>query len=388
MRGRLPIILTITLLTASLPGSAIAAEAPWTPVTPALPRVENLGLAGLSDVTAVSPTDVWAVGSGWNNVDEPLIEHWTGAGWEPVKEPSVPNFQYTLSAVDAVSARDVWAVGSGMGAPVPNFRFVPVITHFDGSTWSLVPTPALAPLSAEALTGMDMVSATDGWAVGWRSGSNLNVTQPLVLRWRNGRWVSVRLPEIAGDHVLLQHVHARTADDVWAVGYADDSALVMHFDGARWSRVAVPHGGAANSGDDLRAVTAVSAGEVWAAGFTCGLEVDDIRCRPLVLRLSGGVWQVVPTAGDRDKFLLGVVARASDDVWVVGYDQPPGVQDANYVEHWDGQRFETVPADAGPLAVRGGLASALSAVTRIPGTEELWAVGWQDGNVPQVIRHG
>jgi hypothetical protein len=387
MRSRLPIILAIALLAASLPASAAAAEVPWTPVTPTLLRVENFGFAGLSDVAAASATDVWAVGSGWSNVDEPLIEHWTGAGWDPVEEPSVPNFQYTLSGADAVSARDVWAVGSGMGAPMPDFHYVPVIAHYDGTTWSLVPAPAPPPLSVYALTGIDMVSATDGWAVGWQAGTNVNMTQPLVMRWRNGRWVTVRLPDVGGDHVMLHHVYAGAGDDVWAVGAEEDSALVMHFDGTRWRRITVPHGGVAGAANDLRAVTVVSTGEVWAVGYACG-PFGTVTCQPLILHLSGGRWQVVPTAGDRDKFLLDVVARSSNDVWVVGYNEPSGVQDANYVEHWDGQRFATVPADAGSLAVRGGLASALTAVTRIPGTAELWAVGWQDGNIPQVIRHG
>ncbi|MFL6118002.1 MAG: hypothetical protein ACJ73U_00095 [Actinophytocola sp.] len=300
----------------------------------------------------------------------------------------MPNFQYTLSAVDAVSARDVWAVGSGMGAPDPDFHYVPVIAHYDGTTWSFVPAPAPPATSVYALTDIDMISATDGWAVGWQGRLSVGATQPLVMRWRNGRWVTVTLPDVGGDFTMLHHVYARAGDDVWAVGYENDSALVLHFDGTRWSRIAVPHGGAAGESNDLRAVTAVSAGEVWAVGFTCLPGGGGGECQPLILHLAGGSWQVVPTAGDRGTYLLDVVARESNDVWVVGYDQPVGVQDTNYVEHWDGQRFTTVPVDARSLAVRGGLASALAAVTRIPDTAELWAVGWQDVDVPQVIRHG
>jgi hypothetical protein len=162
----------------------------------------------------------------------------------------------------------------------------------------------------------------------------------------------------------------------------------MHFDGVRWSRIGVPQGGVADADIRLRAVTAVSANEVWVVGDACVTVVNSLACQPLILRLSGGVWRVVPTAGDRGTNLVGVVARSSNDVWMVGYDIPPGGQEANYVEHWDGQRLVTVPTDGGSFSTRGDLASALEAVTRIPGTAELWAVGWQASGVPQVIWHG
>lgn len=393
MRGRLPVVLTIALLAVPLPASATVAEAPWAPVAPALARPENLKSAGLSDVAAVSPTDIWAVGGGWSDIEETLIEHWTGAGWQRVKEPSVPNFHYDLWAVDAVSARDVWAVGDG-STPEQWPRATAVIAHYDGTSWSVVPAPvppssnSAVLANSDTLSGVDMLSATDGWAVGWRDtwfDTGETTEQPLVMRWQNGQWVRAGLPDI--DDGMFEHVYARADNDVWAVGSSGRSALVMHFDGVRWSRIGVPHGGVADAVNGLRAVTAVSAGEVWAVGSACVQLDEGTACQPLILRLSGGVWRVVPTAGDSGTNLVGVVARSSDDVWMVGYDLPAGGQEANYAEHWDGQRFTTVPADAGSVSTRGDLASALEAVTRIPGTAELWAVGWQAGN-PQVIRHG
>jgi hypothetical protein len=389
MRGRLPVILTIALLAASLPARATAAEAPWTPVTPALGLPEGLKSAGLFDVAAVSPADVWAVGGGRSDTAQTLIEHWTGTGWQRVPEPSVPNFQYDLWAVDAVSAGDVWAVGDGSTPEAWPFSTA-VIAHYDGTAWSLVPAPAPPSnpdvfATSDVLFDVGMLSATDGWAVGWHTAwfdTGETTVRPLVLRWQNGQWVRMSLPDI--DDGMLEHVYARAANDVWAVGSSWDSPLVMHFDGTRWSRVEVPGSGVAGAWNKLRAVTAVSANEVWAVGDACVSLDGASACQPLILRLSGGVWRVVPKSGDRGTNLVSVVARSSDDVWMVGYDIPPGGQEANYVEHWDGQRLVRVPAVAG--STRGDLASALGAVTRIPGTAELWAVGWQAGH-PQVIRH-
>jgi hypothetical protein len=382
----------IALLAVPLPASATVAEGPWTPVVPALTRPENLKTVGLSDVAAVSPADVWAVGGGWSDSDtaQTLIAHWTGAGWQRATEPSVPDFQYDLWGADAVSAGDVWAVGDGTTTESWPLSTA-VFTHYDGTSWSLVPPPA-PPLNpdvvatSEALSDLDMLSATDGWAVGWHDtwfATGETAEQPLVMRWRNGQWVTVSLPDV--DNGRLEHVYARAANDVWAVGSSWRSSLVMHFDGVRWSRIGVPHSGVADTINTLRAVTAVSGGEVWAVGDVC-VSLDVLVCQPLILRLSDGVWRVAPTAGDHGTNLVGVVARSSNDVWMVGYDLPQGGQEANYSEHWDGQRLTTVPANAGSFSTRGDLASALEAVTRIPGTAELWAVGWQAGT-PQVIRH-
>jgi hypothetical protein len=384
-RRRLTTILAVALVAAAVPAQASAAEEPWTPVTPGPARPDDLEPAVLSDVAAVSPTDVWAVGSGWSNVEEPLITHWTGAGWTEAQEPAAPDFEYHLTGVDAVSARDVWAAGGGQSLSAPTFRAVAVTAHFDGTAWSMVPVPAPSATDSYALSDIDMVSATDGWAVGWVSGTKL--FQPLVLRWRNGRWMRALLPVISGDSVLLNNVYARAADDVWAVGRQGDVGLVLHFDGTQWTRMSVPHSGTTDAWNELRGVTAVSAGEAWAVGTSCVAgEGDDVVCQPLILRLTGGVWRVVKQAGDTGTHLVGVVARSSDDVWAVGYDAPPGVQESNHTEHWNGDRFVTVPVSTG-IAPRGGLASALEGVTRIPGTAELWAVGWRD-NGPLAIRHG
>lgn len=390
MRARLPMIFTTALLATSLPATATAVAAPWTPVTPALVRPDNLDPAQLSDVAAVSPTDVWAVGGGWRATEGPLIAHWTGAGWDPVEEPHVPDAVYTLSAVDAVSARDVWAIGNRRPSAT-DVHPAPVIAHYDDTEWSTVPVPAPPRWSYDTVTDIDMVSATDGWAVGWHVGPSTEpyLPQPLVLRWRDGRWARTVLPGAGDADARLMAVHARAGDDVWAVGMAGDSALVMHFDGTRWTRIAVPHSGVIESYNGLRAVTAVSAGEVWAVGSACVPAPNVPACQPSALRLSGGVWRSVPTSGDRGTNLTDVVVRSSDDVWAVGYEAGPlsPLQEASHVEHWDGQRFTTVPVAIGPLPTRGGLASALAAITRIPGSAELWAVGWQH-NVPLVIRHG
>ena len=94
---------------------------------------------------------------------------------------------------------------------------------------------------------------------------------------------------------------------------------------------------------------------------------------------DGTTWRVVPIVHPADAksvSLNGVAAFASNDVWAVGQQQADPEQLAQpVVEHWDGVSWRLVsglplPQDAAPS--RGGF---LSAVTRIPGTHQLLAVG-------------
>lgn len=65
----------------------------------------------LSAVTAVSATDVWAVGSFLDGRGhQALIEHWNGNRWSRVRSPATGTGT-VLHAVTAASADDVWAVG-------------------------------------------------------------------------------------------------------------------------------------------------------------------------------------------------------------------------------------------------------------------------------------
>lgn len=391
----------IALLATSLPAGAGATDTRWIPVTPALVRPEATTTVYLADVAATSPVDVWAVGNGWGDGPQPVIAHWDGGGWRHLPAPNVADFEYTLAAVDAVSPHDAWAVGSGHALPPgwDSITMTAVIAHYDGTVWSVSPTPAPPPGYSYILTNIDMLSATDGWAVGWKAAFGGPTSwQPLVMRWQDRRWVEVGLPSLPGGDVMLQGVQARAGDDAWAVGHQGNSALVMHFDGTSWNQIGVPRGGVDGAGNDLRAVAAVSARDVWAVGAACGSASDpeDLSCRPLVLHLSHGRWRVVATAGDSGTHIVDVAVRSTNDVWLIGYDNGSvGGQDANHVERWHGRGFTTVPADPGPSACPcvqlSELASALEAVTVIPGSRELWAVGWQgrdaQGSDAQVIRH-
>ncbi|HYO48276.1 MAG TPA: hypothetical protein VEW94_00385, partial [Chloroflexia bacterium] len=85
---------------------------PWTLVNVPNPRTHHY----LNDVDALAPNDIWAVGEYYdeNNYtpDTALTMHWDGTQWTIVPTPEAPaSARLTLYGVSALSPNDVWAVG-------------------------------------------------------------------------------------------------------------------------------------------------------------------------------------------------------------------------------------------------------------------------------------
>jgi hypothetical protein len=92
-----------------------------------------------------------------------VIEHWDGTSWSVVPSPNPnPQGNNSLVAIAAVNANDIWAVGHQLQGPFTE--------HFDGTKWSIVSTPnGVANLIGMTALGDGTVVAvgngTDGSAV-------------------------------------------------------------------------------------------------------------------------------------------------------------------------------------------------------------------------------
>jgi hypothetical protein len=142
----------------------------------------------LSGVTAISASDVWAVGSRGQtgDVSHLLIEHWNGRGWKivPAATPG-PGWGGEFSQVAAASPEDIWAVGSDYYA-VPNGGSLPLIEHWNGTSWQQVPAPGS---DSASFAGVAAVSATSAWEVGtYHPG---RVPQTLIAGWNGTAWALV-----------------------------------------------------------------------------------------------------------------------------------------------------------------------------------------------------
>jgi hypothetical protein len=206
----------------------------WAEVASPNPSSQANSLAGVS---ASSASDAWAVG---NTGLGTLTMHWNGTSWEHVKAPS-PGAGLggsQLSAVSDAAAANAWAVGE-YGAP--GNREKTLTLHWDGTRWAQVASPSPGtgqvhdiPLPNE-LAAVSTMSPSDAWAAGdYHTGTE---QAPLTLRWNGARWAQVASPG-ASAFTVLTGLSMVSATDGWAVG-SDNSTgtvLILHWNGATWSQ--------------------------------------------------------------------------------------------------------------------------------------------------------
>lgn len=117
----LRVFVAFTLCSAALGFSALSfAQTPspsgsWGAI--ASPNATASGSNVLEDVTCVSATDCWAVGSFFgSSAVRTLIQHWDGSSWSIVASPNMVatgnNQHNQLVAVTCSSASDCWAVST------------------------------------------------------------------------------------------------------------------------------------------------------------------------------------------------------------------------------------------------------------------------------------
>jgi hypothetical protein len=116
----------------------------WSRVAVAPPRGES----SFHAVAATASNDVWAVGIQGVST---LVEHWNGSAWSVVASPNGSNTVNTLAAVSVLGASDVWAVGLSTSLGVFS---VTVTEHWDGTSWSVVPSPNGPSGSSTQLLGV------------------------------------------------------------------------------------------------------------------------------------------------------------------------------------------------------------------------------------------
>ena len=310
---------------------------------------------------------VVALGLTATTVPQPAVAATCAPSWTTAAAPTHGTRAF-LSDVVAVASDDAWAVGTGGS----NSGEQPLIEHWDGVAWSIVPAPSPSGALHASLQGVSAVSEDELWAVG--SAYHLESgRRPLIERWNGatGRWSIVASPDVEG---VLFDVVALSETDVWAVGrldnpgpIVDDKTLIEHWDGTQWKIVPSPSLGYLS---ELKGIAALAPSDVWAVGYSQqALPTGGIRTRTLAEHWDGTAWTLAATT-DVGTYaeLHAVAAIASSDVWAVG--RAHGV--SGLAERWDGSGWSVMPAvfpqtDVRSTAVRWGVAAA--------GAGDVWAVG-------------
>lgn len=296
----------------------------------ALPTPKGAEDVAVESASADSSDDVWVVGY-WGGATGPplraLVEHWDGTAWSVVANATTSGYG-RLTGVSAVSATNVWAVGTYGVESGTRIALRTLVQHWDGKAWTRVPSPnppSASPPGAKldfSLWSVSASSADSAWAVGsytYYAANGNHTAHTLVLQWDGNSWTQVPSPNPGGarNASYLYGVTTPANGDVWAVGRYwhrhRELPLALHWDGTAWHLV-WSHGTVPNL--DLNAVASVGGNDVW----TAGTDYSGSPPATLLEHWDGDVLTRVPSPNPpgADVALSAIAADSPDDVWAVG----------------------------------------------------------------------
>ena len=261
--------------------------------------------------------------------------------------------------------------------PKPPSTVTPCPAPTPCASWRVVPSPNASGYAFSRLYAVSALSPSAAWAVGVSSQDVGSSIQSLIEQWDGSTWRIV--PSSGGD--ALNAVAAISSRDVWAVGgrlfagsgyHPPSNPLILHWDGTRWSTVPSPSTGHAT---ELDGVVALAANDVWAVGaFDVGTPAQP-NPQPLIEHWDGTAWHIVsnPTTS---RGQLRAIARipGTNQLWAVGYTSSGGtgtIRNQPLIERWNGTTWQIVSSPAVPLAASG---VDLSGVVALSATDA-WVVG-------------
>jgi hypothetical protein len=321
-------------------------------------------------VTCVSASDCWAVG--WIRYQEyvqTLIEHWNGTSWSVIPSPNTSATEHNvLQGVACTSASDCWAVGYKEGDSGYNQT---LIEHWNGTSWSIIPSPNTSTTEHNVLQGVACTSVSDCWAVGSKN------NQTLIQRWNGISWSIINAPTV-GQFAQLNNVKCSSASDCWAVGSYNEfgsgynQTLIEHWNGSSWSIVSSPNNNNPRQDNVLNGLKCVSASDCWAVGYYNNSSGYN---QTLIEHWNGTSWSIVPspnTSTTEYNKLMSVACTSTSNCWVAGdyYHPASSYVTQTLIEHWNGASWSIVSSPN----TSGTQSNALNGVS-CGSASECWAVG-------------
>jgi hypothetical protein len=355
---------------------AAAAASAWS--IQATPNPTGATYSVLSGVSCASRTTCTAVGYFANaaGVAVPLAERWNGTNWsiQPTPIPARARSSILFS-VSCASTTACVAVGSVTN---PSGITVPLAERWNGSRWAIQRTPTPSRANGRGVSYLGEVSCasrTACAAVGF-SGNNAGTTGvTLAERWNGSSWAIQRTPHPTDARVsFFSGVSCTSPRSCIATGFKINSAgagvtLAERWDGTGWAIQPTPTLEAATY---VQLVGVSCASPTWctAAGFfsiVTGIEVM------LAERWNGTGWAIQQTLyPDHARFVqfAGVSCTSPTSCTAVGFfNNVPGI-DVTLAERWNGTRWAIQPTP-NPA---GATSNSLGAVS-CPSTTRCTAVG-------------
>ena len=274
----------------------------------------------LGGVSCPSASACTAVGSyNTRRGSDTLAEVWDGSSWSVRPTPNAGGFQFGfLSGVSCASDSFCAAVGGSA-----NEQAVPLAEVWNGTSWSITPTPFPASAINGDLIAVSCTSASACSAVGTYENSS-NVFFTMAEAWNGSSWSIQPTPNPAGStRTLLQGVACVSASACTAVGsFGDNRTLASQtlaevWDGSSWSVQPTPNP-TGNGTPVLSGVACTSASACTSVGSYQTAEGVPVT---LAEAWNGSSWSIQPTpnpSGSTATFLSGVACTSPAACTAVG----------------------------------------------------------------------
>jgi hypothetical protein len=227
---------TVTTLAEQWNGST------WTVMTS--PSTTGWANPSLESVSCASTTSCVAVGHGRAITGESLVERWDGVAWSitPIAK-GVGWTETSFYGVSCPSTTSCWAVGFYQEVAFAALRTL--IEHWDGTSWSIVPSPSPTGALPAGLARVSCASLTNCIAVGSYSPPIGGGFKTLIERWNGSAWSTVTSPNAQSTRSILSDVSCASATNCVAVGHyfngSTGKTLSERWTGTKWSVVATPN---------------------------------------------------------------------------------------------------------------------------------------------------
>src|SRR6202050_4822879 len=223
------------------------AQTTWTVAHPPYTAVDSVPYAPLTAVSAISASNVWAVGQ---DSGTPLLDHYNGSSWSQSTLPSGPCSLFeadcTLNGVGGTSASDVIAIGDGTIPTSSGWQLETLAYRYNGSAWSALTVPPSIPYSA--FEHIQMFSATNAWAVGTAPDATDTGSVVAAVNWNGSTWTQAATPLDHTANLTVNAISGDSASDIWIAGETATrgytggtrTSVLLHYNGSGWAQGGVP----------------------------------------------------------------------------------------------------------------------------------------------------
>jgi hypothetical protein len=264
------------------------------------------------------PTSAQCIAVGQYNtstVTKTMALRWNSNRWSLLSSPNADAPVNVLTGLACASSTSCFAVGSYFVSTATTSSQLTLVERWDGKSWTIVPSPNVADAFDSGLEGVACAGSTDCFGVGTSHTETTNDT--LVEHWDGASWSIVPSPDPpdSADNDLAAVACPATANCI-AVGSSDHGTLAERWNGSSWS-VVTSKNPLGSTGAALAAIACPAATRCTAAGVSFQQTVDQRLVEVFTPSSASLVGVPVPSDTKRSN-LSGISCANTTNCFAVG----------------------------------------------------------------------